>query len=104
MKPIAGYPSMRIAVLALSEQGKKPLEISEQLGISKSHVYDAINRPHVPKRGTPVRVGRSMTVSEDTIEIMEPFAAARGIPVQAFIREILDTVAADNLFSAILDN
>jgi transposase len=89
--------------MALSEQGMTHTQIAEKLGMSKSYVYKALDRSHGPRLTTPVKSGRQVIVDEDTIDAIEPIAAERGIPVHAFIRKILDRVAADNLFSAILD-
>lgn len=94
--PTLGYPTRTAAVLALRAQGKSNQDIARAAGISTNHVAQIYSMS--------VRQTTLVRVSRGTLERLRPLADKRRVAVEVLAQQIIETVAAENLAEAVLDD
>lgn len=99
-KPIGGYPSMIAAVTDLTSKGFTPADIAARL-----HLPEPAVRAHLYKRQNTARKSRRhIQVPATVSDILHRAAYVRGISTLRLITRLLETIAADNMLDAILDD
>lgn len=103
---------MEQAVLRAYEAGEKPIETAKALGVSRQRVNEI--RSSLRRRGYIKSEGRSnghdsadrleVRLSLSAIAAVEKQAAKRGLTTPAMIRRLVETIAADHMFDAVLDD
>lgn len=101
VKPALGYPSRHAAIVALSRKGYSGVRIARMLGCTPEAVYWARSEE---KRNT-LAAGRQYTVAlpGQQAAALEHEANRRGIKAELLAQMLLEAVASDTLFGAILD-
>lgn len=91
-KPVGGFPSIKKAVEVLLEQGMSRDDIVAKLGITEKQFYNACKfETHV-------------VIPNDLIEDLMPFAKARNVPINTFIRYLITSIVENNMVDNILDD
>lgn len=98
-KPTLGYETKGAAVLALREQGKLWREIGEQLGMSEREASSMGHR--TAKRAVTAK--RQITISAKSYYKYEREAKLRGLKPKDFIARVVNVIAEDDLFQAIIE-
>lgn len=96
-KPIAGYPSMTAAVVALRAQGLSASTVARRLRISVETV-SALERSARRRESGPVRL------PADVAKLLQKPADRRGLRVEQLALTIIATVARDGMVDAVLDD
>ncbi|MCB1462100.1 MAG: hypothetical protein KDJ90_06670 [Nitratireductor sp.] len=102
--PTLGYPSRSAAVVALRGEGESDRRIAELIGIPVERIgalYVSATRQR-PARPSE-RDARTVTFPNSILDKVEPAARARGITANELIRRLVETIADDDLFEAVLD-
>ena len=104
-KPVLGYPSRTAAVLALSRQGHGDRHIAKAIGITTMAVsaLRCSARRQALKPLPNAAPTRDVPFPTVILDRLAPEAADRGISVDELIRRVVETVAHDNLYEAVLD-
>lgn len=97
-------------IKAMASKGATGREISERTGIARGTVNNHLRRMRnngtIPPASEPHGRHRSystVTVPNETLERLKAEATRRGVPLLRLAARILDTVAKDQLFDAVLD-
>ena len=97
---MAGIPT-------LVEQGLRKREIAERLGCKESTLQVRCCNAGISLRGGPKRLklrdGVPLTLSRETIASLRVRAAADGRSEAQLACDLLDTIARDSLYDAVLD-
>ena len=97
---MAGIPT-------LVEQGLRKREIAERLGCKESTLQVRCCNAGISLRGGPkrlkLRAGVPLTLSRETIASLSVRAAADGCSEAQLACDLLDTIARDSLYDAVLD-
>jgi len=101
-KPVLGYPSRTDAAIALRGKGLDDRTIARNLGIPPKNVSALISSRKNLKRSTAMQ--RTVVVDVDILDALRPSATDRGISVNKLCRDLLATIAEDELADAILDD
>jgi len=101
-KPCLGYPSRTAAALAMSAEGMNYKEIAHKIGINPGIASSLISgaknkRPSVERQKT-------VCIENEVLEALRPAAIRRGISVNKLCRDLLATIADDDITDAILDD
>jgi hypothetical protein len=99
--PALGYRSRTEAALALSKQGLSDPQIADKLGISRKNLGALLASAAA---GARKPVGRTLTLSEATIERLRGHAVRRGVPPVELARRIVEAALDGNLVVAVLDD
>lgn len=106
--PTMGFRTRTEAALHLKSQGLGPTEIGRRLGISAGAagaLTSSVTRTRQPRSVREPRTLRTDAQFDmSTRQKLRPFAARRGISLEALILQIVDTVAEEGLVDAILDD
>lgn len=101
-KPTMGYRTRTEACLTLQAAGKRPLEIAEFLGVPVANVYGLLAASSGKRKCGRGDVG-SVQLPRVLLEKLRPHAEARQISVGALVRDLVATIADDDLVKAVLD-
>lgn len=101
-KPSLGYPSRTAAALALDAQGLNYKQIAAKIGCSPSSASALISGAKNPRRS--VELQRTVCVEIEVLDALRTAAIRRGISVNKLCRDLLATIADDDLADAILDD
>ncbi len=94
--PILGYPSIAAACRALSAEGLTPVEIGERVGRSPLYVNTVLNSAWHS-------IGhRKLTLPFKLSKALAKEGQARGLDVAELAVALLDTIAENDLFEALL--
>ena len=96
---MAGIPT-------LVEQGLRKREIAERLGCKESTLAVRCSIAGISLRGPKrleLRAGVPLTLSRETIASLSVRAAADGCSEAQLASDLLDTIARDSLYDAVLD-
>jgi hypothetical protein len=97
---LAGVP-------ALVEQGLRKGDIAERLGCKESTLVVRCSIAGISLRGPKrlqLRPGVSLTLSRETIASLSARAAADGCSEVQLASDLLETIARDGLYDAVLDS
>lgn len=94
-QPVLGYPSQLAACLALRDAGDTFEEIGAKIGRDSTHVRAAL-------RGAAVKRPRTFTVPMRLLDCFENEARARGIGRVELAQQVLELIAREDLFEALL--
>jgi len=95
--PCLGYRSRTAAALALRAEGLTMKQIAARIGISEKDTHALILSSH---RRADCRV----TLTADQIERLKPHADKRDVTGKELARQIIETVIAENMIDAVLDD
>lgn len=103
-----GQVSRTAAFAKMDAEGVTPEQAAELTGLKLStcRSYFAIvrrNNPYRHRRPSP-RGRKAYWIDIDVIEALQPHADARRLPMSEFIRELLATIADEQLVAAVLDD
>jgi hypothetical protein len=96
---LAGIP-------ALVEQGLRKGNIAERLGCKESTLVVRCSIAGISLRGPKrleLRAGVPLTLSRETIASLSMRAAAEGCSEAQLVSDLLETIARDGLYDAVLD-
>lgn len=99
--PTLGYPSRWEAAAALRAEGLTARQVAERIGTTKSAAYQLFA---YAKRGRRKRPIQRIHVPGKVLVALADSAKQRGMKPADLARAILETVAADGLVSAVLDD
>lgn len=108
-KATLGYESRTAAIAALRARGLSTAVIADRVGIEPKTVTALeasaarAKRPGHSSLSVP-SMGRSVLVPFQDYAALRPAAARRAITVDQLIRDIIETVARDNMVDAVLDD
>src|SRR5574342_216361 len=91
-KPVGGFPSIKMAVETLLDRGMSKENIISTLGITSSQFKAAS------------KFSTHVTLPNDLMEALEPFASARFMPVSVLVRYIIEIIVNDSIVESILDD
>lgn len=101
-KPTLGYPTRTDAAIALRAKGMDDRTIAKNLGIQTKNVSALISSRKNLKR--PTNNQHTMALDSEILAALRPAAIRRGISVNKLCRDLLATIADDDLANAILDD
>ncbi len=97
-KPIAGYPSITAAVMALEAQGLSWREIADRLGIDSRRVISlGLSRKNAKKF-------RTVSLPLATLQGLKPHATRRGISAVDLAARIVEVTLVEGLIDSVLDD
>jgi len=105
-KPCLGYPSRTAAVHGLRANGLSTRQIADAIGIEDKTVLAleiGSSRPRREPRPTE-QLGRTVVIPIDVLDALGPHAAKRGCSVNHLVRQIIATVADENMVDAVMDD
>jgi hypothetical protein len=101
-------PQVLAGIPALVAQGLRKTDIAKQLGCKESTLQVRCCNAGISLRGGPkrfkLRDGVSLTLSRETIARLSARAAADGCSEAQLASDLLETIARDSLFDAVLDS
>lgn len=100
-------------IIALAETGTRPSRIAADTGIALTTVYTVISKarraghpipefPRIPNTDTPTQELR-FTLDCDTAQILQREATARGTTPGRLAKQLIDVIAEDKMFRAVLE-
>ena len=116
--PTLGYRSRSEAVLALQGRGQSDAQIARAIGISVATVSALANSalrsgkrqvhrldPDTPRKERAEAADRRTVVFySESLDRLQPAAAARGLHVNELVRLLIDTIVDGDLVGAVLDD
>ena len=109
-KPCLGYPSRTEAVHALRCKGLTTPEIAARIGIEPKTVT-ALERDAYRSRARETPTAGAIRMSKITDHFdqsvvlrLRPHAAVRDVSVERLIKQLVETIAADGMVGAVLDD
>lgn len=103
-RPTLGFATRTDAVKALRDAGRSVDEISELTGIERAVVIALDHYARRRRLELATADERVITLDLRTLNRLRPAAHARGISAGELARQIINTVAADNMVAAVLDD
>jgi hypothetical protein len=91
---------------ALVAQGQRKRDIAERLGCKESTLQVRCSNAGISLRGKKrlkLRNGVPLTLSRETIASLSERATAEGCTEQQLACDLLETIARDSLYDAVLD-
>lgn len=106
-KPVAGYPSMKAATLALARKGLDQHEIAKAIGSWPSNVAAILSQ--LRKEGELPPLARfipsgHMPLDRNLLAALAPHAEKRGITPPRLAERLLTVIAGEDLVDAVLDD
>lgn len=95
-KPVAGFPSVVAACVALADAEQPPEVIAEIIGRDANYVRATLRHVRVPPRPRSYALPRPVAVA------LEEPAKARGLTPRELAVQLLDVIVRDDLFDALL--
>jgi hypothetical protein len=103
-----GYPSRTAAVMALRAEGVPTRVIASRIGIEPKTVTaleaSAQRDSRTQRRETELPSWHTVAIDNDVLRALRPHALRRGLTVTALARQLLATLADDDLVDALLDD
>lgn len=102
-----GFRTRTEAALHLKALGLGPTEIGKRLGISAGAaggLTSSVTRQRQSRAKAPRTLGIDAQLAVGTRQKLRPYAAKRGISLEALVLRIVETVADERLADAILDD
>lgn len=90
-------------ILDLAKTGLSPIEIHARVGGSRNGIHVLLSRARKTGDAPPSTKDPQVRVPTSTYCVFADEAAQRGLGAEHLIRCVLDMVASDDLFSAVLD-
>jgi hypothetical protein len=105
-RPCLGHPSRTAAIAALRKDGLTTAEIAARIGDIKPKTVRDLERAArlYRRRAVAVEPACRLHVSAHTMRALAPHAEARDIHVNVLARKILETIAAEGMVDAVLDD
>ena len=107
-KPCLGYPSRTAAVHAFRGQGMSTRQIATRIGIEPTIVTAleaSANRAGRTFRREPeLPSWNTVAIDDDVLRALRPHALRRHVSVSQLARQLLQTLADDDLVDALLDD
>ena len=94
---LAGIP-------ALVEQGLRKADIAERLGCKESTLAVRCSIAGISLRGRKLRIGDPLKLSYDAVVGLRERAASIGCSEMQLASDLLETIARDKLYDAVLDS
>ena len=103
-----GHPTRTAAVAALRQQGLSTSAIARRIGIEPKTVTaleaSASRRTRTQRREPELPSWNTVAIDHDVLRALRPHAARRNVTVTALARQLLATLADDDLVDALLDD
>lgn len=102
-----GYPSRMAAIAAMDKQGKTPAEMAEAIGVGllTARTYRSIARRQERirrRRLVDQQFRQAIWFDRRVVDALRPAADARRVPVTELVRDLICTIAEDQLVTAVL--
>ena len=94
------------AIPGLIQAGFNKRQIAERFGCTAATLQVRCSQRKIslrPPFRSMAKNGRNLRVNKDIIQLYESEAAERGVSTTALVKKLLELIAKDNLFDAVLD-
>lgn len=103
-----GYPSRTAAVLAMRQEGLSTSIIAARIGIESNTVTaleaSANRQTRKQRREVELPSWNTVAIDNDVLRALRPHAIRRQVTVTTLARQLLATLADDDLVDALLDD